>query len=59
MNTSKPCPKCGTILEKVHSAEGDLLGYFCKLLFDHGCDYIDVMSTAEHESLKVSNAQKT
>jgi hypothetical protein len=48
--TVNPCPDCGALLEPVHSAKGDLLGYFCKGVLVKSCTYINVKSTAEHEN---------
>jgi len=52
VNSTTPCPSCGQVLEAVHNSKGELLGYFCRLVIDNGCDYISVMSTAEHEASK-------
>ena len=49
-STVNPCPDCGALLEPVHSAKGNLLGYFCKGVLIKSCTYINVKSTAEHEN---------
>ncbi len=58
MTAMTPCPTCGHILEPVHNSEGEVLGYFCRLVIDNGCDYIAVQSSAEYEAAKQSNKKQ-
>lgn len=54
-----PCPNCGHVLEPVQSAKGDHLGYFCPLVVVAACDYIEVISTAEHEANQKYGKEKS
>jgi hypothetical protein len=49
MSSIKSCPACGHVLEAVRNPDGDVLGYFCKLVIDNACGYISVKSKAEYE----------
>jgi len=49
MNSIKSCPTCGYACSAVRNTDGDVLGYFCNLVVDGACDYIDVKSSIEYE----------
>ena len=49
MNSIKSCPTCGYACSAVRNTNGDVLGYFCNLVVDGACDYIDFKSRIKYD----------